>query len=77
MEKAQNLLKQLLLGLESALKSALGELLEIASEKFEMTTDLNVKKIQLKCSEVQQKVEVRKILSVSIQINYTILVCVF
>ena len=58
MNKAKSLLTQLLFGLKDALNDALGSLEKSMEEQFEKTKDLNDKKIQLKCSEVQRKVEV-------------------
>ncbi len=58
MTKAQTLLKQLLFGLESSLSDSTNDLNNILSEKFEMTLELNDKKIQLKCGEIQQQIEV-------------------
>lgn len=59
MTKASDLLTQLLFGLEDALREALEALSRSMEEQYEKTRDLNVKKIQLRCSEVQRKVEVR------------------
>ena len=58
MTKAQTLLKQLLFGLESSLSDSTNDLNNILTEKFEMTLELNDKKIQLKCGEIQQQIEV-------------------
>lgn len=58
MDKAKSLLSQLLFGLEDALDDALGALEKSMEEQYERTKDLNDKKIQLKCSEVQRKIEV-------------------
>ena len=56
--KAENLLQQLLFGLESILSETLDEFRKIIREKFEIIKDLNIKKIQLKCSEAQRRAEV-------------------
>ena len=58
MAKAEDLLTQLLFGLEDALNEAIESLVKSMEEQFEKTRDLNDKKIQLKCSEVQRKTEV-------------------
>ena len=60
MAKAEDLLTQLLFGLENALNEAIESLVRSMEEQFEKTRDLNDKKIQLKCSEVQRKLEVLK-----------------
>ena len=59
-EMAEDLLRQLLFGLEDATEEALGDLESSIREIFEKTQNLNDKKIQLKCSEVQRRVEVRQ-----------------
>ncbi len=58
MIKAKDLLTQLLLGLEDALREAVEALKKSMEEQYEKTRDLNDKKIQLRCSEVQRKIEV-------------------
>ncbi len=58
MTKAGGLLSQLLFGLEDVLREALETLTKSMEEQYEKMRDLNVKKIQLRCSEVQRKVEV-------------------
>ena len=58
MTKAKDLLTQLLLGLEDALREAVEALKKSMEEQYEKTRDLNDKKIQLRCSEVQRKIEV-------------------
>lgn len=58
MGKAEDLLTQLLFGLEDALREAVEALTRSMEEQYEKTRDLNDKKIQLKCSEVQRKIEV-------------------
>lgn len=57
--KAENLLKQLLFGLETALSQITSEFGKIVIEKYEKMMDLNDKKIQLQCSEIQRRMEVR------------------
>ena len=57
-EKSELLLKQLLFGLSDAAEEALEGLKKSSEELFEKTKDLNDKKIKLKCSETQRKVEV-------------------
>lgn len=47
-------------GLESATAEAVEGLGASVREIFEKTQNLNDKKIQLKCSEVQRRVEVRQ-----------------
>ena len=49
-------------GLESATEEALQGLKASVQEIFEKTQNLNDKKIQLRCSEVQRRVEVRQYL---------------
>ncbi len=61
MSKAGDLLTQLLFGLEDALREALEALVKSMEGQYERTRDLNVKKIQLRCTEVQKKVEVSAI----------------
>ena len=56
--KSKHLLQQLLFGLEQATFEAVEELDKIVAEKYEAVADLNDKKIQLKCSEVQRRKEV-------------------
>ncbi len=58
MHKAQNLLEQLLFGLEAFLSKSIDELKKIVEEKYEKTIELNDKKIHLRCSEVQRMIEV-------------------
>ena len=60
MEQSKNLLTQLLFGLESATEEALQGLEASVQEIYEKAQNLNDKKIQLKCSEVQRRVEVRQ-----------------
>ena len=60
MEQSRDLLEQLLFGLESATAEAVEGLVASVREIFEKTQNLNDKKIQLKCSEVQRRVEVRQ-----------------
>jgi len=57
MAKAKDLLTQLLFGLEDALKEAVEALGRGMEEQYEKTRDLNDKKTQLKCSEVQRRLE--------------------
>jgi hypothetical protein len=57
LDKATTLLKQLLFGLDEAIVEAVNGLNTTATEKFEMMWDLNEKKIQLKCGEVQRQLE--------------------
>ena len=45
--------------LETASEEAMESMLKGTEEKFEMIWDINDKKIQLRCSEVQQKIEVK------------------
>jgi len=59
MDRSDSLLKQLLFGLESSLSESTSDLKNVLEEKFEMTVELNDKKIQLKCSETQRQVEVK------------------
>ena len=59
MTKAETLLKQLLFGLDSSTLESTSHLTNVLKEKFEMTLELNDKKIQLKCSEMQHQIEVR------------------
>ena len=56
--RAEKLLTQLLFGLESSILQKTNELGRILMEKFEQTAELNDKKIQLKCSEIQRHIEV-------------------
>lgn len=56
--KGEGLLTQLLFGLESALSQSKVEFRNIVDAKYENIKDLNDKKIQLKCSEVQRNLEV-------------------
>ena len=60
MDQSRDLLEQLLFGLESATAEAVEGLGASVREIFEKTQNLNDKKIQLKCSEVQRRVEVRQ-----------------
>ena len=53
------MLKQLLFGLEDATVEAVDGLRASINEVFEKTQNLNDKKIQLKCGEMQRQVEVR------------------
>lgn len=61
MLKAEHLLQQLLFGLETALQESAKEFEKIVMEKFARTVVLNDKKIQLRCSEAQRTVEVKKL----------------
>ena len=56
--QSEDLLKQLLFGLEAATADAVDGLKSTIKEIFEKTLNLNDKKIQLRCSEVQRQVEV-------------------
>jgi hypothetical protein len=60
LEKATTLLKQLLFGLEEAIAEAVDGLNKTAAERFEKIWDINDKKIQLKCGEVQRQLERQK-----------------
>ena len=72
MQQSKDLLEQLLFGLESATAEALEGLGASVREIFEKTQNLNDKKIQLKCSEVQRRVEVRQHVEIAIGIpRYT------
>ena len=56
--QSEDLLEQLLFGLEDATEEAIDGLRSSIDEIFEKTRNLNDKKIQLKCGEVQRQVEV-------------------
>uniref|UniRef100_A0A1X7U5G1 GB1/RHD3-type G domain-containing protein n=1 Tax=Amphimedon queenslandica TaxID=400682 RepID=A0A1X7U5G1_AMPQE len=59
LKKAQELLDKLLLGLMNTTLKGQERLLKAAGEKFEKIEDMNEKKIELRCSEVQRQTELK------------------